>query len=100
MRSTCSRLRGRALAGAVEVDDVQVAGALAHPAARGVQGVGVVGGLVVVVAAQEANRAPAADVDRRVEDHAAETTREQISAKFDSSRRPAALDFSGWNWTP
>jgi hypothetical protein len=24
----------------------------------------------------------------------------QTPAKFESSRRPAALDFSGWNWTP
>ena len=85
----------------VEVDDVQVLGAFLGPARRGVDRVGVVGGLAVVVALEQAHGVAAADVDRRVEDHAA-ARRDcaQIPAKLASRRRPAALDFSGWNWTP
>ena len=94
-------------AGAVEVDHVQRLGALPDPAPRGVARVGVERGLALVVALDQAHRAPAADVDRRVEDQAgaeAESGRraaaEQIAAKLPSRRSPAALDFSGWNWTP
>ena len=84
--------------GAVEVDDVEEGGPVVGPAPGGVDRVGVVGGLALVVALQQAHRLAAADVDRRVEDHAG--TAAQIPAKLESRRRPAALDFSGWNWTP
>ena len=57
--------------GAVEVDDVQELGPFAGPALRRVDRVGVVGGLALVVALQQPHRLAAADVDRRVEDHAA-----------------------------
>ena len=86
--------------GAVEVDDVQVLGALPGPAQRRVDRVGVVGRLALVVALHQPHRGAAADVDRRVEDHAAAGALAQTPAKLESSRSPAALDFSGWNWTP
>ena len=54
----CSRFAGLPRAGAVEVDDVQRAGALLHPPPRGVERVGVVDGLAVVVALDEAHRMP------------------------------------------
>ena len=45
--------------------------------------------------------AAAADVDRRVEDHAGgRRAGAEARRSSPSSRRPAALDFSGWNWTP
>ena len=77
---------------------MQELGAFAGPAPRGVDRVGVVGGLALVVALQQPHGLAAADVDRRVEDHAG--TDAQTPAKLESSRSPAALDFSGWNWTP
>jgi hypothetical protein len=64
---------GRAsVARPVEVDDVEVARALVDPAPGGVHRVCVVDRLVVVVAAQQPHRVPAANVDRGIEDHAAE----------------------------
>ena len=89
----------RALARAVEVDDVERPRALVDPAPSGLARVGVERGLALVVALDQPHRAPVADVDRRVEDHTA-TTGLQTAAKFASRRRPAALDFSGWNCTP
>jgi hypothetical protein len=83
---------------AVEVDDVQSAGPLLQPPPRGVDRVGVVHGLALVVALDEAHGMSASNVDRRIEDHAG--TAAQISAKLASNRSPAVLDFSGWNWTP
>ncbi len=88
----------RARARAVEVDDVKPLGPLVRPALRRVERVGVVRGLALVVALHEPHGLAAADIDCRVEDQAG--TGEQIAAKFSSSRRPAELDFSGWNWTP
>ena len=58
----------------------------------------VVGGLALVVALRQPDDVPLANVDRRIEVHAG--TEAQIRAKLASRRRPAALDFSGWNWTP
>ena len=84
----------------VEVDHVEELGPFAGPARRRVDRVGVVGGLALVVALQQPHRLAAADVDRRVEDHAARTAWRRSPAKLESSRSPAALDFSGWNWTP
>ena len=83
----------------VEVDDVQEARPLLDPAPRGVHRVGVVHGLAAILATLQANGVPTADVDRRERDTQA-GTEAQISVKFASRRRPAALDFSGWNWTP
>ena len=83
----------RALARAVEVDDVQRPRALVDPAPGGLARVVVERGLALVVALDQPHRAPVADVDRRVEDHA--VTGLQTAAKFASRRRPAALDFSG-----
>src|SRR5213078_4547894 len=80
-----------ALARAVEVDDMEEAGALPDPAAGGLEGVGVVAGLALEVALDQPHRPAAADVDRRVEDHAAVATAAQTLEKFESSRRPAAL---------
>ena len=70
IRRTASRFCGVARLGAVEVDDVQELGPFAGPARRRVDRVGVVGGLALVVALQQPHRLAAADVDRRVEDHA------------------------------
>ena len=88
--------------GAVEVDHVQEAGARVDPAARGRQRVLVVDLLRVEVALDQAHGVAAEDVDRRVEVHVARSTRAvvQMRAKLASRRRPAAEDFSGWNWTP
>ncbi len=77
---------------------MQELGALLGPTGRRVGGVGVVSRLALVVALQQAHRLAATDVDGGIEDHAG--TAEQTPAKLESSRRPAALDFSGWNWTP
>ena len=88
MRATCSKF-----AGIPSRDDVQGLGPLAHPPAGGLHGVGVVNRLAIVVALNEAHGVSASDVDRGIEDHAG--TAAQISAKLASSRRPAALDFSG-----
>ena len=77
---------------------MQDAGRLGHPAPRGIERIGVVGDLAAVVSLRQPNHLPAANVDRRIEDHAG--TAAQIRAKLASRRRPAALDFSGWNWTP
>jgi hypothetical protein len=82
----------------VEVNDVKEARRLVRPAAGGVERVVVVADLATVVALGEPHDVAAANIDRGVEDHAG--TAAQIPAKFASTRRPAALDFSGWNWTP
>jgi hypothetical protein len=79
--------------------------AFARPAHRRVNRIGVVGRLALVVTLQQPDRATPANVYGRVEDHAgrqpvAAGVLAQTPAKFESSRRPAALDFSGWNWTP
>ena len=88
--------RRRAGAGAVEVDDVQVARARLDPRPRGLQRIVVVDGLRVEVAVREPHGAPAADVDRGVEDHAATWA----PANVRSSASPSSEDFSGWNCTP
>jgi hypothetical protein len=95
-------VRGRAVAGAVEVDDVQPFGAALHPRARGAERVGVVDGLGAEVALAQADGLAAADVDRGVEDHAVAgvPTRSQAALKLASSLSPCREDFSGWNWTP
>ena len=87
-----------ALAGAVEVDHVQVARAGVDPALRRLERVVVVGRGVLEAALDEPHRPAAHDVDRRVQDHAA--TRSQIRAKLRSSVSPSREDFSGWNCTP
>ena len=68
------------------------------PAARGLERIVLEDPLALVVALGRPGL-PLADVDRRVEDHAG-TGEPPRAAKFESSRRPAELDFSGWNWTP
>ena len=83
---------------AIEVHDVKCPRPLLEPTARGVERVVVVGRLTPVVALHQADGATIADVDRGIEDHAG--TEAQISAKLARTRRPAALDFSGWNCTP
>ena len=84
----------------VEVDHVQELGAFAGPAGCGVDRVRVIDGLLGIVAPQQPDGLAAADIDRRIEDHAAVGVLTQIPAKLASSRSPAVLDFSGWNWTP
>jgi hypothetical protein len=78
----------------VEVDDVEPAGAAIDPAPSGDDGIVVIGGLPVVVALDQTDGPAVADVDRRKEDQL------QMRMKLSSSRSPAELDFSGWNWTP
>ena len=87
---------GLARARAVEVDDVEVARARLDPRAGRLERVVVVDGLGVEVPVREPHGLPAADVDRRVEDHAA-TGR---ATKLRRSASPSSEDFSGWNWTP
>ena len=104
----------------IEVDHVEEPRALLLPAARRIQRLGVVDGLVLILAAKQPHRVPAPDVDRRIEDHhqppdarpdgirdglpASATSSlgrvSQIRVKLASRRSPAAPDFSGWNWTP
>src|SRR3712207_8535844 len=57
-----------------------------------------VDGLLVEVAPAQPDGPPAADVDRRQEDHAAAGT--AARTKFPSSASPCGPDFSGWNCTP
>src|SRR6476620_3369840 len=83
---------------AVEVHHVQDTRRLRLPPACRVDGIRVMGDLPLVVALGQPNHVALANVDRRIEDHAG--TAAQIRAKLASRRRPAALDFSGWNWTP
>ena len=65
------------------------------PAPRGVDRVGVVDGLVVVVAAQQPHRTTAANVDRRIEDHAAETTRAQMLGEVREQAQPGGARLLG-----
>ena len=74
--------------------------AATRPSCRRIDGVVFVARLPRVVALAEAHGAAAADVDRRIEDHATAAAGAQIRAKFASNASPAELDFSGWNWTP
>jgi hypothetical protein len=64
-------VHGRPRTRAVQVDDVKRLRALLGPAPRRVDRVGVEGGLAVVVALHQPHGSTLADVDRRVEDHAA-----------------------------
>ena len=82
--------------GAVEVDDVKEARARLHPGLRGRRRIVVVDRLRLEAAVREPHRLAAADVDRRVEDHA--TT--GAPAKLRSSASPSSEDFSGWNCAP
>ena len=82
--------------GAVEVDDVQEARAGVDPRLRGLERIVVVDGLVLEAAVRQPHRLAAADVDRRVEDHAATRT----PTKLRSSASPSSEDFSGWNCAP
>src|SRR5207248_9621759 len=91
-----------ALAGTVQVHHVQEARPGLHERTGSVQRVVHVDRLLGEVAALEANRLAAADVDRREEDHAARLSppTPQIAAKLPSSCKPCGPDFSGWNCTP
>jgi len=94
------KVPGNPRLGPIEVNDVKMTRPFADPAPRRVDRVRVVGGLPRVIALREAHGLAAADVDGRVEDQAVAGALAQIPAKFESRRKPAALDFSGWNWTP
>src|SRR6185312_4818820 len=95
------QVRGSAVARAVEIDDVQPAGTALDPRARRGQRLGVVDRLLREVALREPHGLAAADVDGRVEDHAATArSRSHVALKLASRRRPALEDFSGWNCTP
>ena len=91
-----------AAAGAVEVDDVERAGARLHPAASGVERVGVVVGPLVELAPREPDRLALEDVNRRQEDHgdadpahpAGAESRHSVT-KLLSSANPSREDFSG-----
>ena len=91
LREVVDRAR-LAVAGAVEVDDVQVRGAGLDPVARGLQRRVGVHRLVLEAALDEPHRAAVLDVDGGVEDHAV--------TKFCSSASPSREDFSGWNCAP
>ena len=82
----------------VQVDHVQPPRARLHPRQRGLERIVVVDGLLLVAAVREPHRVPVADVDGRVEDHAA--TRAQMRVKLRSSASPLREDFSGWNCAP
>ena len=89
-------------AGTVEVDDVERRGALVGEALRLVDGVVAEHRGLGEVALPQADGLAVLQVDRRVEgDHAAAGRAARTPASPRPSRpRPAALDFSGWNWTP
>ena len=93
---------GLAAAGTVEVDHVQVARPRFDPGAGGGQRVGLVDRARGEVATHQAHRAAVEDVDRRIEPHRLLSVgaAAQMRVKLASRRRPAAEDFSGWNWTP
>ena len=65
-------------AGAVEVDDVQALRAGGGPAPRGVERVVAYCVALVEVALRQAHGAAVEDVDRRVEDHAAARSRDEV----------------------
>ncbi len=88
---------GAAAEGGVEVDDVEPARALGGEAGGGLDRVAVAGrgpGDPL----DQAGRLPVEQVDRReqLQGHAARTS----ETKLASRARPAAPDFSGWNWVP
>ncbi len=96
-------VHGPALFGAVEVDDVEHLGPGVHPRHRCRQRIGLVDLAGVEVPPDEPHGVALEDVDRRVEPHrgtGARPAARQDVAKLASIRRPAADDFSGWNWTP
>ena len=91
----------RAAAGSVEVDHVEGAGPALDPPARGVERIRVVDGLLVELAAGQADRLAVKDVDGGQEDHArAPATPAHTPTNASSMRSPSREDFSGWNWTP
>ncbi len=77
----------------IEVDDVDPRGAAPGEPRRQLQRVAVAR-LAIEVALGQPHGSAVAQIDRRVEDHAASAT------KFDSRARPLRPDFSGWNWAP
>src|SRR5262249_32851437 len=88
--------------GAVQVDHVQRLRALVGEALRLVDGVVAEHRGLREVALPQPDRLAVLQGDRRVEgDHAAAGRAARTPASQRPSRpRPAALDFSGWNWTP
>jgi hypothetical protein len=74
---------------------VEELGAFIGPAGRRIDRVGVVLRLLLEVALQQSYRLSATDVDGGIEDHAGVGDSTQMPAKLESSRNPAALDFSG-----
>ena len=89
------------LAGArrVEVDDVQRLGALVLPVARQLHGVVAEDGDVVEVAAAQAHRLAALDVDGGEHDHEVPASRWTVATNPASSASPTLELFSGWNCT-
>jgi hypothetical protein len=88
---------GAAPEGGVEVDHVQPARPLGGEPGGGLDRVAVAG-LGAGDPLDEAGRLAVEQVDRReqLEGHAARTS----VTKLPSRARPAAPDFSGWNWVP
>jgi hypothetical protein len=64
------QIRRRPTPRPVEIDDVQLARAGGHPAARRQDWIGVVDRLGVEITPQQADRLAVQDVDRRQQDHA------------------------------
>ena len=97
-------LRRLAVAGAVEIDDVQPAGSGGHEAAGHFDGIVAEDGLAGVVALQQPHALAPTEIDRGPEFHGAACLRvgavgSQVDASHsESSRSPAAWLFSGWNW--
>src|SRR5262245_26186991 len=91
------RLHRTAGARAVQVDDVQPARARRREAARHRHRVVAVDRLAIVGALQEADAAPAAQVDGGVDGHASPRPR-TTPTKFSSRPSPTCWLFSGWNW--
>ena len=79
---------------AVQVDDVQRTEPEFGVACRKGDRIGVIAGLLIVIAVQQTHAAALAKVDRRDDTH------RYSARKLASSRAPGAADRSGWNCVP
>ena len=93
-------VRGAAVAGGIEIDDVQPRGPSSHERLRLLERVAV-HGLGGELAPEQAHAPARPDVDGgpQLQVQRSEPS-SQIRAKRSSSRSPAEADFSGWNWVP
>ncbi len=98
---------GFARDGGVQVDDVETAGPRRLPAPPGLGGIAAVDRLLLELPLAQAHHAPAAEVDRRDDDHCRASAiaaplrfAARKATQFSIILRPTPWLFSGWNCTP